>query len=103
MYNYTLYIIYCISFGHPLTFLLLFFFSLFSQSSPLAPLFLRFLAFFLSPLFPLQMLDNGYPFVTRENALTSAIAPPSWAQSVASVVTGKSAVAEGTYSSFHII
>jgi hypothetical protein len=54
-------------------------------------------------LFPLQMLDNGYPFVTRENALTSAIAPPSWAQSVASVVTGKSAVAEGTYSSFHII
>ena len=33
--------------------------------------------------------------MTRENALTSAIAPPSWAQSVASVVTGKSSIAEG--------
>lgn len=42
-----------------------------------------------------EILDDGKPFVTRENALTSAIAPPSWAQSVASVVTGKSSIAEG--------
>ena len=42
-----------------------------------------------------ELLDDGYPFVTRENALTSAIAPPSWATAVASAVTGKSNVAGG--------
>ena len=33
--------------------------------------------------------------MTRKNALTSAIAPPSWATAVASAVTGKKIVADG--------
>ena len=41
-----------------------------------------------------EMLDNGYPYITEPNALTSLIAPPTLAQKVVSAVTGKSGVSQ---------
>jgi AP-3 complex subunit mu len=41
-----------------------------------------------------EILDNGYPYITEPNALTSLIAPPTLAQKVVSAVTGKSGVSQ---------
>ncbi len=41
-----------------------------------------------------EMLDNGYPMITEQNALTTLIAPPSLVGKMATFVTGKSAVSE---------
>ena len=41
-----------------------------------------------------EILDNGLPYITEPNALTSLIAPPTLAQKMVSAVTGKSGVSQ---------
>lgn len=41
-----------------------------------------------------EMLDNGYPMITEPNALHTLIAPPNFANKMATMLTGKSQVSE---------